>query len=309
MSFPTAPATHHQAFYGNKPPQDGPFYAPSLGYHQKVRDYLDYCNASYKGATFDPNYGNQLGNVLPSPSRRKLLNSMVQGIADDGILSQLDVLWAYATDGSVGVSFTNIITPSLYTCSFQVAAGAPSYAVNAIFNSVYGFNPGRGNFNMGVNTGFNPSLHGVNMTQDNNSVFCFVDFTHVGRGSGSGLSGEVFGNSNTSGGFLLSHFGNYQWRQNGGSLSFSNILTRSRLFFHSKRTSSTNVECSIDGVLKSQQSDSSVAFASAQMTVGKNLANGQLVNSQYGVFGCGASLAGLEDKLNYRVQKYMAGVI
>lgn len=277
---------------------DGPFFNIGLNYESETKTVLDYW--------FSQKYS------LPSPTKIKLLNDTIKHLKIRGIWSQLDILYLFATDGDINCAFTNLISPSQFKAGLFVGVGGGSDSQQPSYNGVYGISSGSiPGVPLGLSTNFNPATNAVKATQNDNSMFGYI--YPSAKGNAGVDNGDLCGNANAVGGFLLSYFGvnTFFWLQNETPASGTGTRRQNTPFmFHGQRISSATKQFYYNGVGPSQVAATSAAFNSSNLVITRNLGGGgQVWNTYCPFFGFGASLTGLEQNLYNIMMKYINNVI
>lgn len=148
------------------------------------------------GVSFDSDYqtildkGTALGYTLPSAGQQILQNDLVVALKASGSWNLLDVLYVFANDSSLNFGRINWKDPDSFLCS---VTGSPSFTSNKGFGRVS---------TSFIDTGWTPSTHGVNYTQNNAFIHTSIADTLVTPGSNDML------NSGTGPGARISLFPN-----------------------------------------------------------------------------------------------------
>lgn len=255
-------------------------------YRPGMSDVFDYARETYSAA------------ILPSEGQRFKQNTLFLGFENicGECLEDLDLLYIFATDG---YEFTMGEYVSDYAMINWKSPGTftPTMVNDVEFVPDVGFQPdGTSSY---FNTGYIASTHATSYTQDDASIFCYinndiadnndVDFGIVSSGSSS----HILMNSRQAANL-------YSIRINSGTAE-GRTSTSSQGFHHLQRTSSTVSRIIKDG---SQVGSNLVGVSSGVPTrVLPIFANnntgtiGSFSARGMGMFGLGASLSGQESAL------------
>lgn len=238
---------------------------------------------------FDPAYqavldrATALGYTHPSLAQETKQDTLMRALRSDGILSLLDVLYIFATDGSSDFATLNWITPSLYKCT-KVAT--PTFTTNEGFD----FN-GTTQY---LDTNWNPATNGVNYTINDCSYGAHVNDTNSNTGrvdfgcdNGTSFISFAAHNSSTEGRFRINDAVNTQ----------PGVTTEK--FFQVKRLGVANPRKFLykTGVLALSNNDASIAIPSFNIYIGATNASGTaslFCNREISMFFAGSSLDGKE---------------
>lgn len=104
------------------------------------------------------------GYTQPSVAQKQKLNTLFQGLSDDGNLALMDIAYMFMNDGSKEAAKVNLITPASYEIAADI--GTVNWASNDGMT-------GDGTTGA-LNTTWNASTNGVNFTRNNNSFGVWV---------------------------------------------------------------------------------------------------------------------------------------
>jgi len=231
-----------------------------------------------------------LGYAHPSAAQKTKQNALIAALKTAGIWTGLDVFYVYATDGDRNFAKLNWVSPSSYACT---EVNTPTFTSNIGFN-------GNGTTSY-LNSNWIPSTNGVNYTQNDASIGCYVNT----EGAENQI---VFGCYGPSGHttYLIPRI-----ISTGLSQVLINFITPAinpadspllaKKFWHLKRTASNSFRLYYDGTATANQTNASTARADAAVFIGARNANGTAdfpTAKQIGCFFAGASLNGLESSFS-----------
>lgn len=241
-------------------------------------------------ATLD-GYSPAHGTVLTA------LDTFITSLKTAGIWNLCDVLWLPATNGDSDFACYNLKNPA----SFKLTkVNSPT------FTSLQGFT-GNGSTAY-LDTGFNPSLHGVNFTQNEAGMGIYI------RNLGTVTSHSWMGATRSDNLGL-------QTLINRGSSIFNRVNTGAITdndsglfvgFHHGKRVDASNVQAYRNGSLIDTATQGSITPNQAWTILTARIAGGAIstgrTDGQFSFAFGGASLDGLELDLYNAIQTYMTAL-
>lgn len=259
------------------------------------------------GGSFDADYqayldrATALGYTLPTTAHQTLGNQFVLDLKSAGIWSLLDVLWVPAID-NVNLAKLNWKSPSNFQLVGGVTAGAfPPFTANQGFI---------GNNNDYIKTGWIPSTHGVNYTQNDASIISgtLAETTALDMSTGALDSGNVHYS------VIIPRLTNTAFTRINSSTSATaaqSVQASSIHFYHGQRTSSTALKLFIDGSEVSSVSSTSDGVPTVQVYIEAYNNNGTVAGLSVAgssIVAYGAGLAGKESALYTAWNTYYTGL-
>lgn len=227
---------------------------------------------------------------LPSVSQRLKQNSFfinLQNICGE-CLSELDLLYVFATDGDRDFAKINWVSPGAFTPS---ESGTVTFPTNGGFN-------GNGT-NSYLNTGYTPSTHGVNYLVNDACAFCYIN-----NDISSNAKSDFGANSGGSDpGILLNArtaVNAHQFRINEPTAINRGSGVSSIGFYQIQKTATVAKLFKNGAQVGSDQTFTATGVPNRFITIFANNNNGTIQsfsNRQMGIFGLGASLSGKESDL------------
>jgi hypothetical protein len=216
--------------------------------------------ASASGIILEPGFTDvlkrtaTLGNRNPSPGQQKKLSTLYRGISDDGDLSNLDVFFSFMNDGSKEFGAVNWKHP---------ADSLASYVSSPVWTSNQGVSSNGVGY---INSNYNPSTYGGNFTQNSCSIGLFF---YAGAVS-NGVTAVLWSVSDTI--YCYDDPGitnRFVCRMNSSNATSPLFGTATDVvsgkMYSAKRSSSSTIQCFIDGSSDSTPSSTSVAVANANL--------------------------------------------
>lgn len=239
---------------------------------------------------------------LPTLPNRVNQNAMYADFENEAgeNLSDLDILYVFASDSDDDFAKLNWIDPSAYGITEEV--------VNMARNE-FGFSSNGINY---LNTHWDPATDGVNFTLDEGSAFIYND-TVIATAANNFLFGcHDTGNAGRVQ-LIPKSFTTSQhlFAVNGAGTDSVGSSVSTRGFFHIRRTADNDLSLFKNGaqVGVTATTVASDALANDDMYILANNSNGSAANmitAQVGIFGMGASLAGKEAAMNAAWDEYFA---
>lgn len=245
------------------------------------------------------NRATALGYVKPSAAQQAKQNQLIIDLKSAGIWDLLDVFYVFATDGDSDYATLNWKDSS----SFQTAkVNSPTFTANQGFRA-----PGATSY---LNTGWAPSLNGVNYTL-NNSAFGF----HVIGNSQS----DLFDNGTVgAAGITTRTWASVRTGTNGTQFNINSSgaltpgSTDSSGFYHVKRSSSTATAVFKNGASISSAATTAEALSERPFFICTHNGNGtpgsSITTRTYSMFFAGAGLNGLESSLYTAWNTYLTSL-
>lgn len=256
-----------------------------------------------EGPAPDPGYGEDLQEVidfatdeditLPSDEMLDLLDVVLTDLRDLGALQQLDLLYIFSTDGDEDFATLNLVDPTTFKAT--------------MVNSVTWI-PGSGFQGDGVdgylNTGWDADTNAVHYTLNEGGAFVY-SATDDGVPDGTA---DLFGSRKSSGSLGAIQLGpknassQHIFRLNSNSIGVVGSSVTAQGFFHIRRVSSNDVRLFKNGSqVGATDTSASNILNNADLYIlatGQDGVAGNFSSETVGVFGIGASLAGLEQEIN-----------
>lgn len=248
-------------------------------YRPGMSDVFDYSREKFTAAS------------LPSEHQRRLQNTMFMAFENvcGECLSNLDLLYVFATDGDSDYAKINWVYPGSFI---------PTEVNTITFTSNIGFNGNASNSY--INTGFIPSTHGVNYQANDASVLCYIaseisSNAKLDFGVNSGISDpSILLNSRNAS-------NQHSFRINFASAVGSGVGKTSTGFFHLQKTATgyklyknaSEQITSIGSIVATGVPDRFIPLFANN----NNGTIGSFSDRRQGLFGLGASLSGGESSL------------
>lgn len=227
-----------------------------------------------------------LGYTLPSPDQQVKQKLFISTLKSLGIWELLDVLYVFATDGDQNFATLNWKNPSV----FQITrVSNPTFTVNQ------GFRPsGTGSY---LNTGWAPSINGVNYTLNNASFGYHLIGNSQSDLFDCGTVGAAGTTTRTWASARLSTNGTQFNIQSNAALQPSGI-TDSNGFHHIQRLTSTTSRVFKNGVSISATATTSGSLSERPFFIGTFNNNGvpstAIQTRTHSIFFAGPHLSGKE---------------
>lgn len=221
----------------------------------------------------------------PTSTRAGLINTCIASLISGGVWAKLDALWVQAAADSQAAKLNWI--SSSFTLS---AVNSPTFTTDRGY-------AGNGSTSY-LNTNFIPSSDGVNFTQDNASMFCWLN---AGTDTADGSASIMGAFDGTQGSYLYPRNGTdaLQARFNDGTTSAFGGLTVSTRYGLTlvQRTSSTSKIAYRNTIAATAVTVTSIGRPTRSVFLSGRNSSGTpagLQNNRFAAAGLGASLSGAE---------------